>query len=149
MTAIQSQVETYAAYRARLQTLVQIPIEATDQAIHEMIAARFPAQVLVTLFDTGSLSREACQIIMSTQTLKLRARSRERLSVSESDRLYRVASITALAEAVFGNREKASRWLNAPKKRFLGSSPVGMLSTAMGTWLVEQTLVQATEGFVL
>ncbi len=59
----------------------------------------------------------------------------QRLTASESDRLYRVAHVTAIAE-------KAYRWLNKPKKRLLESSPVGLLYTFIGGRIVEDMLIQ-------
>ncbi|MNN59486.1 hypothetical protein D3C81_1746040 [compost metagenome] len=52
-----------------------------------------------------------------------------------------------MADAVFGNDEKAKRWLSKPKDRFSGRSPMAMLSTVQGTRQVEETLIQLAEGY--
>ncbi|WP_233101136.1 MULTISPECIES: antitoxin Xre/MbcA/ParS toxin-binding domain-containing protein [Pseudomonas] len=39
--------------------------------------------------------------------------------------------------------------MNAPKRRFWGNSPVGMLTTTVGAFLIEDTLSQLTEGYAL
>jgi len=70
-----------------------------------------------------------------------------RLTFDESDRLFRATHITAMANALFGNDEKAKRWLSKPKERFSGKSPVAMLSTIQGTRQVEEMLIQLAEGF--
>ncbi|WP_445180350.1 antitoxin Xre/MbcA/ParS toxin-binding domain-containing protein [Pseudomonas sp. McL0111] len=81
--------------------------------------------------------------------LRLRVLRLQRLTASESYRLYRVAPVTAIAEVVFGNRQKTYRWLNKPKKRLLGSSPVGLFSTLIGRRIVEDMLIQLNEGLAL
>jgi len=52
-----------------------------------------------------------------------------------------------MANALFGNDEKAKRWLSKPKDRFSGKSPVAMLSTLQGSRQVEEMLIQLAEGF--
>jgi putative toxin-antitoxin system antitoxin component (TIGR02293 family) len=53
----------------------------------------------------------------------------QRLTVEESDRLFRVAHIMAMAQTLFGDDEKAKHWLSKSKDRFSGKSPIAMLST--------------------
>ena len=71
------------------------------------------------------------------------------MTVDESDRLFRSAHITAMAEAVFGEADKAKRWLSKPKERFSGLTPMQMLTTQQGTTQVEEMLLQIAEGFGL
>jgi putative toxin-antitoxin system antitoxin component (TIGR02293 family) len=66
--------------------------------------------------------------------------------MNESDRLFRVAHITAMAETLFEYNEKAKRWLSKSKDRFSGKSPLAMLSTLQGTRQVEEMLIQVAEG---
>ncbi|MNY41823.1 hypothetical protein D3C86_1766650 [compost metagenome] len=69
------------------------------------------------------------------------------MTVEESDRLFRVAHITAMAQTLFGDDEKAKHWLSKSKDRFSGKSPIAMLSTTQGTRLIEELLIQTAEGF--
>jgi putative toxin-antitoxin system antitoxin component (TIGR02293 family) len=149
MHALNANVGTSSAYRVLLQTFLQIPAQAADLAIHHKVKARFPTELLKELVDAGSFSREAREIIISLRALDARVNRRQLLSVRESDRLFRVARVIALAEVAFGGRDKARRWLNAPKRRFRGNSLVGMLTTTVGAFLIEDTLLQLTEGYVL
>lgn len=149
MSTLTIRAERDAAYRARLCRLLQIPEQPDDQTIHKLIEAGFPAVTLQALVDTCALSREACKLILSSRMLRLRVLRLQCLTASESDRLYRIAHVTAVAEEVFGNRQKAYRWLNKPKKRLLGSSPVGLLSTLIGGRIVEDMLMQMSEGLAL
>ena len=56
------------------------------------------------------------------------------------DRAVRLARITAHAERVFGNDEKAHGWLREPSRTLGGTVPLDLLRTETGAQLVEQTL---------
>ena len=137
----------YAAYRSRLNALLGIPENATDNQIHQQIMAGFPASRLVELCEKGDVSPIERDQIIPLRTLKTRLSKEQPLTVDESDRLYRAAHITSMAETIFGNREKAKRWLSKPKERFNGESPMAMLPTLQGTRQVEEMLLQMTEGY--
>ena len=64
----------------------------------------------------------------------------------ESDKVVRIARITALAEKVFGNEEKAFRWLRKPKRRFASRTPLEVLATEAGAQLVEEWHVFRGQG---
>lgn len=137
----------YAAYRARLNALLGIPENATDNQIHQQILAGFPASRLVELCEIGEVSPIERDQIIPLRTLKTRLSKEQPLTVDESDRLFRAAHITAMAETIFGARAKARRWLSKPKERFNGEAPMAMLLTLQGTRQVEEMLLQITEGY--
>lgn len=136
----------YQAYRLRLEAYLNIPVEASDQAIHELIEAGFPANSLQVLCDQGIMSPAERDRIIPYRTFKTRLTSNQRLKADESDRMYRAAHITAMAVAVFGDTEKAQNWLTKPKSRFSGKSPHELLSTSLGAYRVEEMLIQVAEG---
>jgi putative toxin-antitoxin system antitoxin component (TIGR02293 family) len=68
------------------------------------------------------------------------------LSLDESDRAIRLIRIAARAEEVFGNPEKAWRWLRKPKKAFNGKTCVEMLITEYGGREVENMLTRIEHG---
>jgi putative toxin-antitoxin system antitoxin component (TIGR02293 family) len=68
------------------------------------------------------------------------------LTKDESDRAVRVARITAMAERVFGEPERAWCWLRKPKRNFEGRTPLEMLATEAGARLVEEMLAQIDHG---
>lgn len=138
----------YRAYRARLGVFLPIPIDASDQDIHELIEAGFLAANVKLLCDLGTLSGAERDQIIPLKTLKKRLANGQRLTVNQSDRLFRVVHITAMAEVLFESDEKARRWLSKPKTRFSGKSPIAMLSTSQGTLQVEEVLIQLAEGLV-
>ncbi|MCU1736727.1 MULTISPECIES: antitoxin Xre/MbcA/ParS toxin-binding domain-containing protein [unclassified Pseudomonas] len=137
----------YGAYRLRLEYLLQIPTDASELEIHEMIQFGFEASRLMKLCDQGDVTPLERDQIIPLKTLKTRVAKDQRLTVEESDRWFRAAHITAMADALFGNDEKAKRWLSKSKDRFSGKSPMAMLSTIQGTRQVEEMLIQLAEGF--
>ena len=59
-----------------------------------------------------------------------------------------MARIAALAEHVFGEPERAWRWLREAKKQLQGRSPMALAATDAGARLVEAFLYQIDEGMV-
>lgn len=139
----------YVAYRLRLEFLLHIPTEASDQDIHELIEAGFSLNSIETICDAGMLDIEQREMIVPVSTLKSIFAGGRRLTVDESDRLYRVAHIVAMAGALFKDEMKAKRWLSKSKERFSGKSPIAMLSTSPGTRRVEEMLIQLADGIAL
>lgn len=137
----------YIAYRARLEELLLIPVEASDQEIHLLIEAGFTGDRVSCLCEFGTITPVVRDQIIPYKILKNRLARGQRLTVSESDRLFRVAHVIAVAEALFGDEEKARRWLTKPKSSFSGRSPFAMLTTTQGVRHVEEVLFQAVEGF--
>ncbi|OOQ46641.1 antitoxin [Pseudomonas fluorescens] len=138
--------DAYRDYRVRLELILHIPTNASEQDIHELIEAGFLADSVIVLCDTGLIGPSERNQITPLRTLKTRLATRQRLTVHESDRVFRFAHIIAIAVTLFGSDEKAKRWLSKPKDRFLGKAPFAMLSTLQGTRLVEEMLIQVAEG---
>jgi uncharacterized protein (DUF2384 family) len=67
----------------------------------------------------------------------------ESLSPEETDH---VARVFALAEQVFGSRDRALNWLRSKDRRVNGRTPLGILHTESGRCLVENMLSQIDEG---
>jgi putative toxin-antitoxin system antitoxin component (TIGR02293 family) len=138
--------DVYHAYRMRLEALLDISVNASCLDIHHMIVAGFPASLVHVLCDGGTLSNEERDRIVQPKALKTRLAANQLLTLHESDRLFRFAHISALAEVIFGDKGKAKQWLSKPKARFLGESPSAMVTTTIGTHLVEEMLIQVSEG---
>lgn len=101
------------------------------------------------LSELGVYDAVALNQIIPLGTLNTRLARSQRLSLGESDRLFRLAHVTAMAEALFGDVKKAQRWLSKPKQRFAWEQPIALLSTTQGTRMVEELLIQVAEGMVL
>ncbi len=138
--------DAYHAYRTRLEALLHISVNASDLDIHDMIVAGFSASLIKVLCDDGTLSDEERDRIIQPKTLKTKLAANRLLTLHESDRLFRFGHITAMAEVIFGDKGKAKQWLSKPKARFLGESPSAMVTTSHGTHLVEEMLIQVSEG---
>lgn len=138
--------DAYHAYRTRLEALLHISVNASDLDIHDMIVAGFSASLIKVLCDDGTLSDEERDRIIQPKTLKTKLAANQLLTLHESDRLFRFGHITAMAEVIFGDKGKAKKWLSKPKARFLGESPSAMVTTSHGTHLVEEMLIQVSEG---
>ena len=91
--------------------------------------------------------KDLLEVVIPLRTLKHRRQRQERLSPEESDRLARVARLWALGKKIFGNPDKARRWLTKPKIRFEERTPLLMMRTGAGTDAVEEMLIQIDEGY--
>lgn len=54
----------------------------------------------------------------------------------------RIARVSALAVKVFGNQDRATRWLRRPRREFGGISPLEMMETEAAARQVEALLQQ-------
>ncbi len=95
---------------------------------------------------SGFAVKDLLEIVIPARTLKHRRQRQEPLSLDESDRLARVARLYDLGVRVFGNSDKARRWLSKPKQRFDERSPLAMMRTELGGRQVEEMLYQLDEG---
>lgn len=82
---------------------------------------------------------------MAPRTLARRKASRT-LTGDESDRLYRVARVTARAADVLGSPEKAERWLKKSNQALGGEVPLHVLDTDVGARQVEALLGRIEHG---
>ncbi|KKX68451.1 antitoxin Xre/MbcA/ParS toxin-binding domain-containing protein [Pseudomonas putida] len=139
----------YSAYRDRLSELLDIPVDASDSEIHQIIDAGFTTVRFEAFCEHGKIPPHQRDQIIPLRTLGSDLTMGQKLTVDESDRLFRNAYILAMAEAVFGDDEKARSWLSKPKNRFSGKNPITMLSTTPGARQVEELLIQVAEGIAL
>jgi putative toxin-antitoxin system antitoxin component (TIGR02293 family) len=120
------------------------PVSGLDLA--ELVERGLPLESLNVLKSKGLTFTEMGSTVISARTLKHRKARGENLSPEETDRAVRVASVIALAEDVFGNDQKAWRWLRMEDDRLGGRTPLSMLGTESGGRLVESMLWAIDEG---
>ena len=118
----------------------------TEFQLAEMVERGLPAQSVDFLRSEGLTFSEVHDVVLPARTLKHRREKNQALSVEESDRTLRVARIMTLADQVFGNREKALRWLRRENQRLSSRNPLEMLRSEAGGDLVRQMLYQIDEG---
>ncbi len=95
---------------------------------------------------SGFSMKELLEVVIPLRTLKHRRQRQEPLNAEESDRLARVARLWELGKKVFGNPDKARRWLTKPKIRFEERTPLAMMRSSAGGDAVEEMLIQIEEG---
>ena len=120
----------------------------SDRDLAGLVEKRLPPSALKALARGGLAESEIYQLIIPRRTLAHRVAKREALSQEESDRAVRLARVTASAEQVFGDTERAWRWLRQPKKQFDEKSPLELSGTEAGARLVEELLYQIDDGLV-
>ena len=118
----------------------------TEADLARLVHGRMPLRVLAYVKRGGFSEREIEQYIIPARTRRHRKARRERLSVEESDRVVRLTRIQALAEDVFGEAEKANRWLREGLGILDGKAPLELAQTEAGARLVEQVLAKIDWG---
>ena len=118
----------------------------SGEDVASLVEKRLPAAAIQALVRGGLSDAEVYQLIVPRRTLAHRIAKHQALSKEESDKAVRVARITSMAEQVFGEPQRAWRWLRKPKPRFDGKTPVEMLATEAGARLVEEMIVQIDHG---
>lgn len=136
-------------HNVRMSQAVTVPVAAPPvfQIDWETFEKGVPLSALeeFSVYSGFSL-KELLEVVIPPRTLKHRRARKEPLNLDESDRLARVARLYDLGVQVFGNPDKARRWLSKPKHRFEERTPLAMMRTEMGGRGVEEMLYQIDEG---
>jgi putative toxin-antitoxin system antitoxin component (TIGR02293 family) len=119
----------------------------SDRDMREAIREGFPPAVVKELMRTSGLTLKelASALDLSPRSLQRRRRS-GRLARYESDRLYRLARIVAIANEYLGDHERAMRWLRHPNRALGGLAPVAAIDTEPGARQVESILGRIAYG---
>jgi putative toxin-antitoxin system antitoxin component (TIGR02293 family) len=130
----------------RIQAILGVHRLRTDQDVMTLVEERLPSRAIDALRQSGLTDEEVYSLVVPRRTLSHRRARREALSRDESDRVVRVARVVALCEEVFGDRDRAWRWLRGAKRQFHGRAPLDLLVTEAGARLVEELLYRIDEG---
>jgi putative toxin-antitoxin system antitoxin component (TIGR02293 family) len=122
---------------------------ASEDDMRQAIREGFPPKVVEEVMRASGLTLKelATALDLSPRSLQRRRRS-GRLARYESDRLYRLARIVALADEFLGDHERAVRWLKRPNRALGGALPVEALDTELGARQVENILGRIAYGGV-
>src|SRR5208337_4810846 len=103
---------------------------SSERELREAIRDGFPPAVVEELMRASGLTLKelASALDLSTRSLQRRRRT-GRLARYESDRLYRLARIVALANEYLGDHGRATRWLKHPNRALGGLAPVAAIDT--------------------
>ena len=120
---------------------------SSEHDLREAIREGFPPAVVEELMRASGLTLKelANALDLSPRSLQRRRRT-GRLARYESDRLYRLARIVALADEFLGDHERAVRWLKHPNRALGGIPPVTALDTELGARQVEDILGRIAYG---
>src|SRR5579862_7184155 len=103
---------------------------SNDGQMREAIREGFPPAVVRELMRTSGLTLKelAGALDLSPRSLQ-RRRHGGRLAAYESDRLYRLARIVALANESLGDHARAMRWLKRSNRALGGLAPLAAIDT--------------------
>jgi putative toxin-antitoxin system antitoxin component (TIGR02293 family) len=122
---------------------------ASQRDLCQAIRDGFPPAVVEELMRASGLTLKelADSLDLSPRSLQRRRRS-GRLARFESDRLYRMARIVALARQSLGDRKSAARWLKRSNRALGGATPISAMDTELGARQVENVLGRIAFGGV-
>lgn len=116
---------------------------ATDIDLARVVHAGVSIKALD--FTTLSLP-ELDKLVINQRTLRHRKARNEPLTSDETDKLVRVTRIQSIAEEVFGEVDKAERWLREPLNILDDKTPLDFASTEPGARVIEQILAKIEWG---
>jgi hypothetical protein len=131
--------EAYAQYRLHLACLTGVPADVSEEAASNLADKGFDREVLHLLLELS----DPVPVRIPGSDAQTDA---PKYSSEFSKTLYGIASGIALAFTVFGEKDKALRWLKKPKDRFEGRAPLDVLQDVDGQGQVISMLVQIGEG---
>jgi putative toxin-antitoxin system antitoxin component (TIGR02293 family) len=118
----------------------------SDQDLTEAIRDGFPHAVLEELMRASGLTLKELADALDLSSRSLQRRRHGRLARFESDRLYRLARLLALARENLGDAARASRWLKRANHALGGAAPIAAIDTELGARQVENLLGRIAYG---
>lgn len=122
---------------------------SSDRDMRDAIRDGFPPGVVEELMQASGLTLKelAASLDLSARSLQRRRRS-GKLARYESDRLYRLARLVAIANEYLGDQERTRRWFKQPNRALGGIAPVAAIYTELGARQVENILGRIAYGGV-
>lgn len=121
---------------------------ASDRDLREAIREGFPYAVLGELMQASGLTLKELAAALDLSPRSLQRRRHGRLARFESDRLYRMARLLALARETLGDSARAGRWLKRSNRALGGVAPIATIDTELGARQVENILGRVGYGGV-
>ena len=119
----------------------------SDQDLQNAIREGFPPAVIERVMQSSGLTlKELAQCLDISPRSLQRRRLNGKLASHESDRLYRMARVVALAKHYLGDDAIAGRWLKRPNRALGGKIPFDSLDTEAGARSVENVLGRIAYG---
>ncbi|MGA2186197.1 MAG: antitoxin Xre/MbcA/ParS toxin-binding domain-containing protein [Bryobacteraceae bacterium] len=119
----------------------------TEADLRTAIREGFPTEVVESVMDSAGLTLKDLSRSLNLSPRSLQRRGHQgRLARHESDRVYRLARMVALARHYIGDKDRASRWLKRPNRALGGSAPLELMDTEPGARAVENVLGRIAYG---
>lgn len=113
----------------------------TGEEMNAAIREGFRHTVVEALMGNSGLTLKEISASLDLSPRSLQRRKHEgRLARYESDRLYRLARMLALADYFIGSRAKALDWMKRPNIVLGGAAPLDLIDTELGARQVENIL---------
>jgi putative toxin-antitoxin system antitoxin component (TIGR02293 family) len=119
-----------------------------ESELRTAIREGFPQIVIGKVMHSTGMTLKELAASLDLSVRSLQRRRAGRLARHESDRLYRLARVVALAKHYIGDEESATRWLKRPNRALGGSAPLGLIDTELGAREVENILGRIAYGGV-
>ena len=119
---------------------------ASDRDLREAVRKGFPHAVLEELMRASGLTLKELADALDLSPRSLQRRRHGRLARFESDRLYRMARLLALARESLGDGPRASRWFKRTNRALGGVAPIAAIDTELGARQVENLLGRIAYG---
>ena len=119
--------------------------------LRETVKAGLPYASLEALMAKYGFTRQEAAVALhlpsrsGSKVLKL---ERKTFQADESDRVLRLARISAQAAATLGSKQKAADWLRRPSRALGNRTPLELLDSDIGTRQVEDTLGRIEHGII-
>ena len=120
--------------------------DATAAQAFAPSATRVAPEELSGLSHHGYSEEEIFALVVPKRTLARRKAARDLLTIEETDKALRLERIAVQAEHVFGDPEKAHRWLRKEKRELNGETPLAYLASEGGARAVEEMLFRIEHG---
>lgn len=121
--------------------------EWDNQTISMRIKEGFPFEAVERIRDMLQMdNRQMAQILSTSSKTLSRKKHAGHLTSLQSDRLYRLVRILALATEILGRRESAVVWLQESNRALGNVSPLALLDTDSGAQEVENVLERIRHG---
>jgi putative toxin-antitoxin system antitoxin component (TIGR02293 family) len=106
-----------------------------------VIEEGFPSAAMRALVESSAATpKEISDSVKIPERTLMRLKKRDRLPADQSDKLYRIAYIVALATRALGDEDKAHRWLRRPSRALGNRIPLMTIRTEPGLREVEREL---------
>ena len=122
----------------------------SESQMEQVLREGLPASVLANFRENWGFTvmELAGSLAIPKSTLMRMLERRNRMAAGDSDRVYRLAAILALAEQAIGDRKKAQHWLRQTNEVLGNQTPLRALETEIGVRRVEQILGRIAYGGV-